>query len=113
MSKLRRLLAVVCGLAFILGGLTIIKLGRSSLKEGNTYSKAVFDDHGQLLRLTLSEDDKYRMWLPLREISPSLIEATLVVEDRHFRSHPGINPVSLLRAFMTTYLGGARRVGGS
>ena len=80
-------------------------------KEG--FSQAVFDRDGHLLRLTLSSDEKYRLWVPLPEIPPAMIEATLLQEDAYFRWHRGVNPLSILRAIRTTYFGGERRVGGS
>ena len=76
-------------------------------------SQAVYDREGHLLRLTLSSDEKYRLWVPLAEIPPAMIEATLLQEDAWFRWHPGVNPLSLVRAMFTTYLGRGRRVGGS
>jgi penicillin-binding protein 1C len=76
-------------------------------------SQAVYDREGHLLRLTLSSDEKYRLWVPLAEIPPAMIEATLAQEDAWFRWHPGVNPLSLVRAMFTTYLGRGRRVGGS
>ncbi|MFA6092734.1 MAG: penicillin-binding protein 1C [Elusimicrobiota bacterium] len=83
------------------------------LFDGLSYSQAVYDRHHALLRLSLSSDDKYRQRLPLSRISPALIEAALLQEDRHFRAHPGVNPVSLLRAAWRTYVLHGRRVGGS
>jgi penicillin-binding protein 1C len=76
-------------------------------------SQAVYDRNGDLLRLTLSSDEKYRLWVPLAEIPPPMIEATLLQEDAWFRWHPGVNPFSLARAALTTYLGRGRRMGGS
>jgi len=63
--------------------------------------------------LTLSSDEKFRLWVPLAEIPPAMVEATLLQEDAWFRWHPGVNPFSLMRAFLTTYLRRGRRVGGS
>ena len=77
------------------------------------FSQAVYDREGHLLRLTLSSDEKFRLWVPLAEIPPAMVEATLLQEDVWFRWHPGVNPFSLIRAFLTTYLRGGRRVGGS
>jgi penicillin-binding protein 1C len=77
------------------------------------FSQAVYDRDGHLLRLTLSSDEKYRLWVPLSEIPSTMIEATLLQEDAWFRWHRGVNPVSLLRAFCATYLSGGRRIGGS
>ena len=39
-------------------------------------------------------------------------DAVLLHEDRHYRWHPGVNPVALLRAAGSTYSGGPR-IGGS
>jgi penicillin-binding protein 1C len=76
-------------------------------------SQAVYDRNGDLLRLTLSSDEKFRLWVPLAEIPSPMIEATLLQEDAWFRWHPGVNPFSLVRAALTTYLGRGRRIGGS
>jgi penicillin-binding protein 1C len=86
---------------------------RPPLREGMSFSRAVFDRGGHLLRLTLAADERYRLWVPLSRISPAAVEATLLYEDRHFRLHPGVNPVALVRAAARTYLGGGRRMGGS
>ncbi|MCA9483734.1 MAG: penicillin-binding protein 1C [Nitrospina sp.] len=94
-------------------GLAIGLLPKPSLYGDVEFSKAFYDRRGGLLRLTLSPDEKYRVRLPLGEIAPQLIEATLLHEDRYFFEHPGVNPVSLLRAFYETYLRRERRVGAS
>ena len=49
-----------------------------------------------MLRVTLTADQKYRIWTPLKEISPALIDATLRFEDKYYGQHPGVNPVSLV-----------------
>lgn len=76
-------------------------------------SLAVYDRDGQLLRLTLAGDQRYRLWTPLLEIAPSLRQAVLLHEDAWFYSHPGVNPVSLLRGAWVTYGRGGTPVGGS
>lgn len=87
---------------------------KSPLKRGISLSREVYARDGTLLRLTLSTDDKYRRWVPLKEISPELVEAVLLQEDRFFFFHPGINPVSLLKAFWNSYVSRAGfRMGGS
>ncbi|MEQ1774494.1 MAG: penicillin-binding protein 1C [Burkholderiales bacterium] len=78
-----------------------------------TSSIAVYDTRGQLLRLTLAKDDRYRLWLPLESISPDIIEAFLLQEDRWFYRHPGVNPLSLARGGWRTYVTGEPRQGGS
>lgn len=83
------------------------------LFEGISYSRAVFDENRKLLRLTLAADEQYRLYTPLKSITRSLQEATLLQEDQYFRWHPGINPLSLLRAGWQTYAAKQRRVGAS
>lgn len=61
-------------------------------------STAIYDDKGRLLRLALSTDQRYRLWLPLEEISPQLVQAFLLKEDQYFYWHPGVNPAALMRA---------------
>jgi penicillin-binding protein 1C len=107
---LRAVLAVVALLILVPG---IVRLWpKPPLSAGVAVSMAVLDRDGRLLRLTLAADERYRQWLPLAQISPTVIEGVLLHEDRHFRWHPGVNPVALLRAAASTYGGGAR-IGGS
>src|SRR5439155_25971966 len=68
-------------------------------------STGVWSDDGELLRATLASDDQYRLWTPLSEISPTVVEAFLLKEDRWFYWHPGVNLVSLARAGFATYRG--------
>ena len=78
-----------------------------------SFSQAVYDDHDHLLRLTLSRDEKYRLYVPLSHISPLLIRATLLQEDQYFRRHFGLNPFSIVKAGWQTYVLKTRRVGAS
>jgi len=83
------------------------------LSSSYSSSTALYDDQGRLLRLTTAGDERFRLWVPLRKISPALIEVTLLHEDRWFHWHPGINPIALVRGGWRTYLAGGRRQGGS
>src|SRR5205823_61585 len=51
-----------------------------------------------LLRITLTSDQKFRLWTSLSDISPALIDSTLRFEDKYYRQHPGVNPFALLRS---------------
>lgn len=82
------------------------------LSQNVSYGRAVYAEHHQLLRLSLSQDGKYRLYTPLSSISPELISATLLQEDQYFRYHPGVNPISLMKAVFHT-LKGPRRMGAS
>lgn len=109
--RLRKLLIVFAVLAIVL--LAIRYWPRPPLSESVPLSTAVYDDHDRLLRLTTAADQRYRLWVPLGEISPTLAEAVLLHEDAWFRRHPGVNPVSLARGAWSTYVTGAARIGGS
>lgn len=91
----------------------IFFLPKPLLLEGMHFSTAVYGNQHQLLRLTLNQEDKYRLFSPLSNISPVLISATLLQEDHYFWQHYGINPVAMLKAAWETYVVHTRRVGAS
>ncbi len=78
-----------------------------------SFSRRVSDRDGKLLRLSLARDDTYRVWTPLEQMSRDLVDATQLYEDRWFYVHPGVNPVALVKAAVSTYVTGERRRGGS
>lgn len=78
-----------------------------------SFSTAVYDSQHHLLRLTLSHDDKFRLFIPLSQTSPKLIDATLLQEDQYFYWHFGINPLAMLKAGWQTYFVKSRRLGAS
>jgi penicillin-binding protein 1C len=86
---------------------------RPPLSANAPGSTAVYDDHGRLLRLTLSSDEKYRQWIALDTMPQSLVDGVQLHEDRWFHWHPGFNPVSLARGAFVTYARGGARQGGS
>jgi penicillin-binding protein 1C len=83
------------------------------LLDGVFYSEKILDRHGQLLRLTTTPDQKYRARARLKDIAPELVEATLLYEDRFYRSHSGVNPFAILRASCNSLLPQSRLYGGS
>lgn len=74
-----------------------LALPKPPLLEGISFSQSVRARNGKLLRVTLSADQKFRIWTPLEEISPDLIAATLRYEDKYYTRHPGVNPIALVR----------------
>ena len=108
--RMRRWLVFI--LIFI-GGLSIYRnLPRQPLYAGLPLSRAVLSEQGVLMQLTLASDDRFRLWQPLEKFAPSLVEATLLKEDRWFYYHPGVNPYRLVLATLSSY-GGGRTQGGS
>ncbi|MBV9619190.1 MAG: transglycosylase domain-containing protein [Verrucomicrobia bacterium] len=78
------------------------------LLDGISFSQCVRDRNGELLRITLTPDQKFRIWTPLSQISPELINATLRYEDKYFAHHPGVNPIALARSGFGVLHGSAR-----
>src|SRR6266478_7078959 len=74
-----------------------LALPKPQLLDGISFSQCVRARNGKLLRVTLSADQKFRIWTPLEEISPDLIGATLRYEDKYYAHHPGVNPIALAR----------------
>lgn len=110
----RRLRPALIALALLALGLVVVRLWpRPPLAASVPQSVEVRDRQGRLLRLGLAADERYRLWTPLKEISPALVQAVLLHEDAWYRWHPGVNPSSLLRGAWSTYGSGAARVGGS
>lgn len=81
------------------------------LLSGVSYGGMALDNRGRLMRFGLAADSRYRLRVNLDEIAPEAVQATLDYEDRHFYSHPGVDPVALGRACFSLF--GGRRVGGS
>ena len=102
--------------AFLLLSIIIIimrLIPHSALSEPLSFSTVYYDQNNTMLRMTLADDDRYRLWTPLNEISPQIIDGLLLHEDQWFYYHPGFNPFSLGRAFWATYIGGGNRQGAS
>ena len=113
-AALRRPLRVVAltlaGCCLVLAAIRVWP--RAPLRESAPLSSAIYASGGELLRLSLAPDEQYRLWVPLAEIEPRLVEAVRLYEDRWFYWHPGVNPLALVRAAGATY-GGTTRQGAS
>jgi len=58
----------------------------------------VYDAKGSLLYEIVDPQAGRRTRVPLQQISPYLIAATLATEDKDFYSHPGFDPIAIARA---------------
>jgi penicillin-binding protein 1C len=108
--KARRIGCVAAALAMAaLAGLRVWP--HPPLRASFALSTAVWSADGRLLRVTRAADDQYRLWVSLDRVSPTLVDASLLKEDRWFYWHPGVNPYALARAAFRTYAGGGRQGG--
>lgn len=101
---------VVC--VFLIGFLGF-KKNRPNLLENYTFSKSFFFKDNTLARFTTSYDDKYRLFIPIKEIPKEMQQAVILYEDKYFYKHFGVNFISIGRAFVETYLKKSRRIGAS
>lgn len=83
------------------------------LSQGIPMSTAWYDRHGQLLRLQLAGDERYRQWTSLEAMSALAVKGILLHEDSWFYYNPGFNPLSLMRGFWRSYVAGGGKQGGS
>ncbi len=88
-------------------------LPRPQLDGHVGYSTAWFDRNGKLLRMALAPDERYRLKVAAAQVSPAMLQATLLYEDQDFYGHGGVDLAALLRAAWQTYIVGGQRVGGS
>lgn len=113
MKKALKSISLLIGIVIASAYCFLLLMPKPTLLDSYSFSKAVYDNQGQLLRLTLSQDDKYRLFTPLNKIPKQLIDATLLQEDQYFYWHSGINPLALVKAAWHTYVIQSRTIGAS
>lgn len=113
MKKIIKNFSIILVALFVSAYWVLFFLPKPTLLTRTGFSHAVYDAHHQLLRLTLSPDEKYRVFIPLKQIPQQLIDATLLQEDHYFYWHYGINPFALIKAIWQTYGAQTRRIGAS
>lgn len=111
-THLARPLFKALGIAVLMLTAVYILTPKPQLYETYNFSSAVYDKNGKLLKLSLSQDDKYRLFTPIKQIPDEAIKALLLYEDRGFYYHFGVNPFSMLRAALQM-AGGGRKSGAS
>jgi penicillin-binding protein 1C len=70
----------------------------SPVGEQLAYSTLVVDRDGRLLRPYTTPDGRWRIKAAREDVDPRLLALLFAYEDKRFLSHPGIDPVALLRA---------------
>ncbi len=76
------------------------------------FSTVVKSGEGEVLAVRIAQDEQWR--LPVGDSIPLKIQhCTLQFEDAHFYSHPGINPISIIKALYANSMHGGVKRGGS
>lgn len=77
------------------------------------YSTIIYSQDSTLIHGFLTNDDKWRMYTELNEITPELKKAIIFKEDKYFKFHYGINPIAIVRAVFNNIKTGKRTSGAS
>jgi penicillin-binding protein 1C len=83
------------------------------LHTNRNYSTIIEAEDGTVLYSFLTNDDKWRMYTKLDEITPTVQKAFINKEDRWFYWHFGINPIAIVRAFINNTIKHRRTSGAS
>ncbi|MDI9565431.1 MAG: transglycosylase domain-containing protein [Chloroflexota bacterium] len=73
----------------------------------------ILDRNGNVLYEILDPSAGRRTYVPLEDISPGLIAATIATEDKDFYYHPGFDMLAMIRALWQNYTSGEIRSGAS
>lgn len=110
---------VIIGITFITAGGLIIAVSIAPVPDISSFadrqvdqSTKIYDRTGQVLLYDYNRDAK-RDIVPLAEISPNAIQATIAMEDSSFYNHGGIRVTSIIRAALADVFGGGLSQGGS
>lgn len=96
---------VVLGFATAIGGYWYIArdlppVNDLEARASQFETTRIYDSQGNLLYELVDPQAGRRTTIPLDQISPYLIAATIATEDKNFYSHPGFDPVGILRAIV-------------
>ncbi len=92
-------LAVLLSLALALVVAVARKPLPAALSARGDVSLRITDRGGRLLYEARTRDGRLAGRVRLSELSPWVVPALVAAEDRRFYAHPGVNPLSMLRAF--------------
>lgn len=119
MRRLRKSL----GLAAALGTATVLIAGLAALlfdtlnpppmPNDRPLSAAVTDRDGELLRVFATPEGRWRLKADLSKVDPVFLELLIAYEDKRFRSHPGVDPLAMMRAAGQFVVNGRIVSGGS
>ena len=108
----RKTVMVCCGGLLCIAVLTYMFCLPKDLFKGTCYSTVMTDRHGELLGARIAEDGQWR-FPPSDTVPEKFAVAITEFEDRWFRVHPGVNPVSLVKAAWRNISAGHVVSGGS
>ena len=73
----------------------------------------ILDRNGNSLYEILDPNAGRRTYVKLDQISPDLVAATIATEDKEFYTHPGFDPLAIIRAIWQNYTSGGNSSSGA
>ena len=92
---------------------TLPEIGDLQDRASQFETTRILDRNGQLLYEILDPKAGRRTYIPLEQISPNLIAATIATEDKDFYNHPGFDLLAMVRALWQNYRSGGTVSGAS
>ena len=108
--RARRRILFLMSVAIFLGVLTW-DAARQDL-NGPPPSYLLLDRHGNFIAELPTTGGEVGYW-PLAELPPRVVAAAMVLEDKRFDEHPGVDPLAVARALYTNVAQGKRVSGAS
>lgn len=113
------LVAFAASLFFLAAGVAILWAATLQVPDLSTFnarvvnqSTKIYDRTGEILLYNIQDGAK-RTVVPLHEMSPTVKNATIAIEDAEFYEHRGVKPRSIIRAVLANIRGGGFAQGGS
>ena len=95
------------------GAIWAHSLGPAPLGKNLEYSHVVLDREGRLLRAYATTEGRWRLPVSERDVDPRFLKLLFTYEDKRFREHHGIDPLSMGRAAVQLVTRGQIISGGS
>src|SRR4249919_67817 len=98
--NLRRFLAgaALAATSLAAGGLALDRIFPPDLSRYHERSSETVDANGRLLRAFTTVDGKWRLKTTVDDVDPVYLGLLKAYEDRRFDDHPGVDPLSVVRA---------------
>ena len=116
MKRWRTILTIAGGLGAagaLAGAIWAHSLGPAPLGKNLEYSHVVLDREGRLLRAYATTEGRWRLPVSERDVDPRFLKLLFTYEDKRFREHHGIDPLSMGRAAVQLVSRGQIISGGS
>lgn len=108
LPKIIRTLLKIVLYIFLIYVIFYVIIPKPDIYRKYTFSQSVFDKDNKLLYMKVSEDEKYRLFTNYQDIPQDAIKALMLYEDKYFYYHFGINPISMVQAFIDALKGFTR-----